>query len=264
MKRSSGPRKTASKFSCLVRQILNLRALATLTAVVSTITLSQPSEAKVVYTPANVVIRNSTYNLDLNNDGIADFGIPESEVRSTTCPLGAHLTALLNVTPTQGNGVVGSGGLAAALNSGAPIGPRSMYSGTELLMESVKIGWFRHFLGCSYEDIEKGKWLNVTDRYLGLKFQLHGKPHFGWARLSVQFRVVVHRYYFFMATLTGYAYETIPNKPIIAGQTRGPDDAGVEESRNLPAPEPASLGLLALGAQGVTIWRRKETLQATN
>jgi len=24
------------------------------------------------------------------------------------------------------------------------------------------------------------------------------------------------------ATLTGYAYETIPNKPIIAGKTKGP------------------------------------------
>jgi hypothetical protein len=26
-----------------------------------------------------------------------------------------------------------------------------------------------------------------------------------------------------LATLTGYAYETIPNKPIITGKTKGPD-----------------------------------------
>jgi hypothetical protein len=60
------------------------------------------------------------------------------------------------------------------------------------------------------------------------------------------------------ATLTGYAYETIPNEPIIAGKTEGPDDAGAEESRNLSAPEPASLGTLAMGAPGLSIWRHKE------
>ena len=40
------------------------------------------------------------------------------------------------------------------------------------------------------------------------------------------------------ATLTGYAYETIPNKPIIAGKTNGPDVITVE---------PTTLGSLALG-----------------
>jgi hypothetical protein len=39
--------------------------------------------------------------------------------------------------------------------------------------------------------------------------------------------------------LTGYAYETIPNKPIIAGKTKGPDVFTVQ---------PGSLGHLARGA----------------
>jgi len=32
-------------------------------------------------------------------------------------------------------------------------------------------------------------------------------------------------------TLTGYAYETIPNKPIITGQTKGPDVITVQPER---------------------------------
>jgi hypothetical protein len=42
------------------------------------------------------------------------------------------------------------------------------------------------------------------------------------------------------ATLTGYAYETIPNKPIIAGKIEGPDEITVE---------PATLGHLAAGTR---------------
>ena len=61
------------------------------------------------------------------------------------------------------------------------------------------------------------------------------------------------------ATLTGYAYETIPKKAIIAGQTKGPDDMSVEApnaSLTMPTPEPASLGVLAMGASGLSIRRR--------
>jgi hypothetical protein len=46
------------------------------------------------------------------------------------------------------------------------------------------------------------------------------------------------RKYHITATLTGYAYETIPNKPIIAGETNGPDAFTVQER---------SLGHLAAG-----------------
>jgi hypothetical protein len=79
-----------------------------------------------------------------------------------------------------------------------------------------------------------GKWCNVTHRYLRLKFARKGKTHFGWARLNVKFGPNGVG-----GILTGYAYETIPNKPIIAGRTKGPD----------AVIEPATLGKLALGRQ---------------
>ena len=89
-----------------------------------------------------------------------------------------------------------------------------------------------------------GSWVNVKQRYLGLKFHIGKKVHYGWARLNVSSKVGS-----ITATLTGYAYETIPNRPIIAGKTHGRDVITVQ---------PASLGHLARGASELRAWREKE------
>jgi hypothetical protein len=65
-----------------------------------------------------------------------------------------------------------------------------------------------------------------------------------------------------VARLTGHAYETIPNKPITTGQTKGPDNNSIEEPNaalTMPTPDPATLGALAMGSPGLSIWRRKES-----
>jgi len=49
----------------------------------------------------------------------------------------------------------------------------------------------------------------------------------------------------------GYAYNTVPNQPILAGQKSDTDVVG-----EIP-PWPDTLGLLALGAQGILFRRRK-------
>lgn len=87
-----------------------------------------------------------------------------------------------------------------------------------------------------------GPWAYVKNRYLGLKFQTKGQTHFGWARLSTKIG-------FGGATgiLTGYAYETIPNKAIIAGKTHGPDEEPGPASLKTRTSESATLGMLALG-----------------
>ena len=76
--------------------------------------------------------------------------------------------------------------------------------------------------------------MNTKRRYLGLQFMIGNEIHYGWARLKVLYQGGPG----FQATITGYAYETIPNKPIIAGKTKGPDVI------TLPA---GSLGELARG-----------------
>ena len=81
-----------------------------------------------------------------------------------------------------------------------------------------------------------------------------GKVHFGWARLNVTCNAPKVR-----ALLTGYAYETIPGKSIVAGQTNGVDDSEqlAAASPNTQLPESATLGVLAVGAPALSIWRRE-------
>ena len=82
-----------------------------------------------------------------------------------------------------------------------------------------------------------GKGNGVRNRYLGLKFVIHGKVHYGWARLSVT--LGHHRQYDDVSgILTGYAYETIPNKTIVTGKT---------EDQDVITFQPDTLGGLARG-----------------
>jgi hypothetical protein len=88
-----------------------------------------------------------------------------------------------------------------------------------------------------------GKWNDVKNRYLGLKFNDSlGDVHYGWARLNERCNKKGKRGTGAETLLTGYAYETVPNKPIIAGETQGPDVVTAQ-----PDDAPGSLGRLALG-----------------
>ena len=94
---------------------------------------------------------------------------------------------------------------------------------------------------------------------------LHGETHYGWVRLSVK---VSREPFKATATLTGYAYETIPNKPIIAGKTERQEESSVDEPNpatlNGDTAQPASLGLLAMGSPALSIWRREESTPERN
>jgi hypothetical protein len=275
MNRSSGLRKTAH-LSESVRHQLNMYALAASAAGVGVVALAQPSEARIVYTPAHNTIKvHQHYNLDLNHDGMTDFAL----VLKTTRGESTSFDTLLALSPKE-NAVVGRGystrgrgPLAYALLGGVVIGRKQPFPGKLMAIAGAVVGF----------SVYAGQWLDrswqrghLKNRYLGLKFQIRGKTHYGWARLNV---VSTHRS-ITSATLTGYAYETIPNKRIIAGKTKGPNDStfnsdslsGLDDpgpgayltNPILDTPQPASLGMLAVGAQGVPLWRRKETALETD
>jgi hypothetical protein len=255
MKRSPRPRK-ASSLSDSVQQHLNRYALAASAASVSLLALATPSEAKIVYTKTHKVIgTNGLYPLDLNHDGTIDFLIQEQGY-----PFGASGSNGLGAKEALGNAVEGGNFLASALAKGAPIGSRQRFiSSTGFFGERMFNAACSVDGGCS----TVGKWANVNNRYLGLRFQINGKIHYGWARLSV----AVQQGHTITATLTGYAYEDIPNKEIHAGQTQSADDAltnsDAKISKSASPIEPAlrklqvaSLGQLARGAEYVPPGRR--------
>jgi hypothetical protein len=235
-----------SRLSPRLHQRINAYALAASAAGIGVLT-APSAEGRIVYTAAHVAIQGE-YDLDLNHDGISDFTF----VNSSSCDLSCH--AGVEAFPRGAkNGIEGKH-FADALRRGAAIGPRQRFTShsTGMVMVSSTSGKTR------------GPWANVSDRFLGLKFVVKNQLHFGWARFNVKHEGV--GYDAFTVTLTGYAYETIPNKRIIAGQTEGAgNETGVEQfgpaSVAAPTPKPVTLGLLALGSPGRSISRKESALQ---
>jgi hypothetical protein len=268
MKRSTRSfAKKASNLYQSIHQQLSVYAGAAVMAVVSVLALTQPSEAKIVYTPTHVYIKSgqNPYSLDLNHDGTTDFIMDQVYfLKNHVCNNRTFESDRLSETPIQGNAaVVATDGSAVPLDRSAEIGPKQSFGFSYGSMALVEQGYFQVGLHeCGYVHRTSFYWVNVTNRYLGLEFQINGKTHYGWARLSVQVG-----YVYIKALVTGYAYETIAGKSIKAGQTKEADnptneDFGPSASLTSPipdAPQPASLGMLALGAQGVPLWRRKES-----
>jgi hypothetical protein len=227
----SSQQRNASKVCESVHARLNMYALAASAAGVGMLVLAQPAEAKVVFTPTHQVIgTNGVYSLDLNHDGIIDFLILESGYATFN---GTAANNTLLAKEALGNAVEGRIGksrqhFASALKQGAPIGPGGPFISGGANGESMARTWVSDLGGG-----QSGQWLNVTNRYLGLKFKVAGKTHYGWARLAVE----LTGNYKIKAILTGYAFETVPDKSILAGQTGDEADDAT-----------ASLGKLALGA----------------
>jgi hypothetical protein len=254
MKRSSGSRKTA-KFSPTINRHLNMYALVASTAGVGVLALTQSAEAKIVYSAAHIpiVVNGPVALLDLNNDGVIDFTFRNTFL-PTNC-LSRHsctesIRATLSVTPQQQtNGVwyVRSYAhlCAAALKKGRRVGPFSPFTPEEGL-------WLAFISQSSGTNFNYCPWLNVKSAYLGLKFVITGKTHFGWVRITMAGLGADE-------TITDYAYETINGKSIIVGKKADEDDAEQVNPESLFSPPfaPATLGELAMGAPGLSIWRRK-------
>jgi hypothetical protein len=239
----SATRKT-SKISDSLNRQLNTYAQVACAAGVSVLALAGASEAEVVYTETyQVTHTGAPVYIDLNHDGVNDFLMRTNFYVGTS---GTDVVLSAWGDRNAQNAVAGrrlsSGGdyffsAASALRAGAEIGPKVDFSAPLPFMAE------EHFkrVGNEYSDLGAwaGKGNGVKDRYLGLKFVIRGEVHYGWARLSV---TLAHERQFgdVSGTLTGYAYETIPDKPIIAGRVTGSDVITIQSD---------TLGGLALGSK---------------
>ena len=207
-------------------------------------TLASPAKAEIIYTPASVQI-TSAFHLDVNGDGVNDFTFyffKSVKLLSTTGSF-----SFLSVVPSNfsHNGIVGNptGGSypASALSSGVQVSGNASFRGFAMAQR-----WNHPSKGTS---TFRSPWANggqgATNRYLGLRFEINKEIHYGWARLSVGPGNAV-------ATLTGYAYETTPNMPIVTGQTSGHDESAAGKSNragmSVRGRRSAKLGALAMGS----------------
>ena len=134
-----------------------------------------------------------SYDLDLNNDGITDF------VLSSDSP-GAFLTP-------QGNNraVVDGSFLIAALNQG------------EVISSSLSpvYQWHGGTAPLGGQAVFDGQYLysgnfSARDAFIGLQFQYGGNNYFGWLEVTNYANIAAGQ-------VLGWAYETRPDTPIMAG-----------------------------------------------
>lgn len=232
---------------------------------VSMLAMGQPAEAKVVYTSTYLPLAGNIF-LDVNNDGVYDlpiraYGFCISQDAGSLC----GDSFALNQSSYGKGRFIGAPGFGSALFAGAKIGPASPFSAREIIGSD----WFRGFSGTNGAPNWFGPFANegkgVRDRYLGFKFTIGKQAHYGWLRITVHIPNSNKPGY--IASITGYAYETTPNTAIIAGQKSSTAETSSSFVQpELAAPEtvgePASLGVLARGADTLAIWRRNEELTA--
>lgn len=239
--RGKPPSRPMAHLGASLEKSLSTYALAVASAGVSFLASAPPADAKIVYTPAQIDIpaNGTPIPLDLNHDGLADFSFLNTQWGGSE---GAFINELNIVGKTPSNKMRGRGSwyfwlpktgshknvFASALPPGFSVGPNKSH------FQKASYGVLVQSGGNNYGAVSYGQWWYTQHRYLGLKFAIKGQTHYGWARLNVTFLPKQG----IQATLTGYAYETVPNKPIVTGKTKGPDVITVE---------PSSLGALAAG-----------------
>lgn len=149
------------------------------------------ADGQVVYTDVDPDFSGSTgssYAIDLDNNGVDDVIIEKNMTN-------------LSANPEGSNGILGSGSninyaYPYALNSGDNISSGVVYG---------------NFLnGVNGNLMYPGVWDNVTDKYLGVEFDISGSTHYGWIRLDVAANGNF--------TVKDFAYESSPGAGIKAGE----------------------------------------------
>jgi hypothetical protein len=231
------PARAPSQLSESLHQRLNAYALAASAAGVGILALVPHAEAKIVYTPTYVVMNSQSLEHWYGyGNGMLTFNFSFYHWR------GASSSEVADLRGLQGRfyKIYGKH-YESALPPGFLIGPGGAFGPENSYMALVVCATQTRFIG-PWANGGKG----VKDRYLGLRSETQGQAYYGWARLKVRVSGCSSGKPNVYTVLTGYAYETIPNKPIIAGKTKGPDVITVE---------PVSLGHLAAGASAIPAWR---------
>ena len=170
---------------------------------------------------------NGSYELDLNNDNITDFifNINQStNSGSFTFTSGFfnyfNINTGVSITPEPGNAILGN--WAVALDSGMIVQNGaylwSGYGQNNLANQNVYNSSYQiaSYYGGTYSGQWSGTWsqgnfINAQDKYVGLRVEIGGELHYGWARIDVNS--------FTEFVVKDYAIEMTPNKFIITGDT---------------------------------------------
>ena len=188
-------------------------SLAAGTAAYATVVHTVPSGAP-------IVVSGSSTPIDLNGDAVVDFLLTQ----------GFGIFPLDVGQYTYGNYALGAGAFLSALSASVSVGGTA----TNFIYDNR---YWNMYDGSLYS----GPWAGGTHAYLGLRFDIGGASHHGWARVSVAQDGL-------SASLHEFAYENVAGAPILTGQTSGGASPVI--------PEPSTFALMAMGATTALAFRR--------
>jgi hypothetical protein len=230
----SVPNRTMAPLSFPLEKHLKTYAMTAAVAGVGLLSPALPADAQVVYTTANIKITDGDLFLDFNCGPRVNFWLAD-RIEGTLYGGAARELALNGGINAS---VIEDSNGPAALPLGSVVGPSRTFTNAHrnerIMAEAYQF---------AYSSGVYGNWVNVPQAYLGLKFDIQGQIHYGWAEFRVNASTRALRV---DATLLGYAYELTPNQSIKTGQKSGADDNA--SMPGAPAPQPGTLQALAQGA----------------
>ncbi len=191
----------------------------------------QSSNAEIIYTDLSpgVTLNTLDQTLDINfGGGPAEFRIEFGQVVATGTYTGAGI-----VREAVGGSWLGGNNFVnppLALSYGDSVATGTAWGGRGNFLPALGHFWVGHSV--------RGNFPGTSDKYVGVKFVIGANTNYGWIQVQMPADPTVS------VTITGYAYNNVADDAIYAGQT---------------VPEAGSLGLLALGAAGLTAWRKKRS-----
>jgi hypothetical protein len=230
------------------------------------------THAQIIYTDVkpDEIIHNSTYYFDLNNDGTADFGFYSQENQNQVCKCGNETTkgpgegaTALTTPPEVYNRIAHSQNIGEMsdikrLDSNTIIDAFLFWEGDGDLARDG--GYCGKSIFCSnkYGSVyvsgsPSGLWGYSINKYMGLQLKVGSNIYYGWARLDVQSSGS-------SVTLKDYAYNSIPNQPILAGEANcSTPTVTLKASGSLSFCNGDSVKLTANGSGYLYQWKKNGT-----
>lgn len=190
------------------------------------------ASGQIIYTDVDPDFGGGTtdsYGLDLNNDGTIDFNIN-----------GGGGAGFLFLEP--------AGASNSALGSGSATFAYPFALTNSAVISAGQASWFNNgfssssFASLNYSSCNFGNYCNITDGYIGLRFDAGGGAiHYAWVRLDTNPDSSF--------TVKEYGYSSVPDTPILAGQQTlsTQDVASTDEIRIVALNK--SIGMYNLPAQ---------------
>ncbi|MBK8487249.1 MAG: T9SS type A sorting domain-containing protein [Chitinophagales bacterium] len=192
---------------------------------VSFLLIAQKSDAQIIYTdidPDEMLLPyyDDGFDMDINGDGTNDFhfqvyswgftAYAGYEYFAAIQPLGSNAAGyILDSSFRECSSYLNVQKVAPVLNAEDTISADMQFANEEIIFASVS----QDDYPCYGSGQMLGSWVNKSEKFCAIKFKIDSEYHYGWIRMSMN--------EFYEITIHDYAYESLPDVPIIAGRTTG-------------------------------------------